>query len=151
MRKPEPLVTTWKGKFRASASRITKREAAYYRQRRVERGEWESLRAAAKAKCDAASDLDELADLTRAYLLADLDLYRHQYNQPEQVAKLLRRANSPAYCRAWAVSELARRLMAEANAAHDMTPDERAAYEGRVKADSDRLARAINAMIGGAR
>ena len=52
--------------------------------------EWRALKAAAKAACDALTDLDELADAARAYLIADADLYRFEYGfrGPEILAKL---------------------------------------------------------------
>ncbi len=134
-------------------SRMTTRERAYYAQRKREGDEWRALKATAKAACDALTDLEELAEAARGYLIAEADLYRFEYGKraPEVLAKLLRRANSPAYCRVWAVHQLCDRLKREADAMHDMTPEERAAYEARSRAESAALHSAITAMIGGAR
>lgn len=132
------------------ARTMTKRQLSYYAQRKREGDEWCALKAAAKATCDALTDLDELADAARAYLIADADLYRFQYGyrDPEIVARLLRRANSPAYCRVWALHQLCDRLKKAADAMHDMTPEERATYEARSQAEAETLNRAINAMLG---
>lgn len=123
------------------ARKLSKREISYYQQRKTERGEWEALKKSARAKCDALSDLDELTDAAREFLIADMDLYVFDYGSraPEIVAKLKRRANSPAYCRTWAIWQLADRLKKQADDMRDMTPDERASYEARSAAEAKSL------------
>ncbi len=132
---------------------LSKREIAYYAQRKREGAEWRALKATAKAACDALTDLEELAEAARGYLIADADLYKFEYGQraPEPLARMMRRANSPTYCRVWAVHQLCDRLKRQADAMHDMTPEERAAYEARPRAESEALHRVITAMIEGAR
>lgn len=132
-------------------ARMTKRETNYYKQRKIERDEWEGMKRAAKAKCDALTDLDELTDAAREFLIADADLYKFEYGSgnPEILAKLRRRANSPAYCRVWAIWQLCDRLKKLADTMHDMTPEERASYEARSNAEAESLRLAIGAMMRG--
>lgn len=133
------------------ARTLTKREIAYYRQRKIEGEEWRALKVKAKAACDALTDLDELAEAARSYLIAeaDLDKFERGARWAEHIAKTIRRANSPAYCRVWAVHQLAGRLMQAADAMYDMTPEERAAFEARSAAEAAALSHAINSMMRG--
>lgn len=132
-------------------AKMTKREVAYYQQRQRERNEWRALKEAAQARCAAIVDLDELAEAARDYLIASADLYRfeHGKREPETLARMLRRANSPDYCRVWAIHQLAGRLKKMADESHDMTADERATYDARQKAEAAALGAAIRGLISG--
>ena len=114
-----------------------------------ELADWKAREAAAEAVCDATTDLEELADALRDYLLAKADHMECRYGRrdAETVALWRRRANSESYHHTMAVFRLAKRLMKAADEAHSFSPDERAARDQRYAAESAALNAAINAML----
>lgn len=103
----------------------------------------------AKAKCDAITEPDELADAARDWLLATADYYelRHGRRDPGHVRMLRRRANAADYREAQALFWLAQRFKQAADERHGLTPAEQAQDDERRKAEAAGLRAAINAML----
>lgn len=127
---------------------FTKRELRYYAQRKAERQQWIDMRSAALARVETAKTLEQLNEVARDFLIADADLYKFNHpRETENSAVMYRRANSDAYRETWCVWTLANRMKKEADSSHDMTPEERAAYEARCKAERAALQAAIDGML----
>ncbi len=113
---------------------------------------WHDRAKEAKARCDAITDLAELAEAARGYLLAQADVQEYVYGRrnADFLAMWRRRANSNEYRSTLAIFWIAERFKKAADAETDITPVERQARTKRDEAETRALLAGINAMIKGA-
>lgn len=111
--------------------------------------EFKERRDAAKARCDAIIDLEELADSARDYLLAVADVSEYQYGlrADAETRAWRRRANNEGYRQALAIFWIAERLKKRADAGTWLSAAEQKAREDRDRAESEALRVAIDAML----
>lgn len=119
---------------------------------KAEEREWSDKVKAAKAACDAITDLEALAEAARAWLLAKADEQQYVYGRRAAgfVAMYRRRANSDDYRTTLAVFWLAERLKKAADEEVNMSASERREYEALIAAESRALTASIHALIAGA-
>jgi len=116
-----------------------------------EQKQWHQKVRDAKAACDATTNLEELAEAARAYLLAQADVQQYVYGRrnADYLAMYRRRANSEEYRKTLAVFWMAKRYMDEADAATGITPVEQKVRSERDEAEARAFMAGINAMIEG--
>jgi hypothetical protein len=133
---------------------MTKREVAYYQRRAAEGAAWKKRVTDARAVVDAATDIEEVADAVRPWLLAQADDCEWRIGAERarhEVARIRRRANDRAYCVTLAASLLIARLVKAADERTDMDAKAKKEIDDRDAAESRALLASIHAMLETAR